>query len=1022
MGGTWLWGACQVEPVQSEETSNENVAHNISVRVKDAYGETVTSDQTTVVELVFVEPSVCSMQQGSERLLVVDGVANFPGDFGLVLRGNPGLQCQVKFKSDLGGAPHSEGLVSNITVVPLRYCRSGEELNGEVPWQYCTACSPGLLSLDNSSSCLSCAKTLDCPHDASECAVECPGRDQYVVCQGAYVAPQAQHCGSDTACFLARVRSCQDPRACTTNGGASSCGIGEAGNAGRAGQGAQDAASLQVCNEAYAGNKSAMCGGTLRVVCADGHFATTYPGFPVGCERCGSRKDALLYISVGAVAYSLMITMIGILVLMSWRSFSKDSQKTNLRDSVYTSSVHLRDTKNAVTLVVGYFQVVGQMLTIYDEDILPHDLPLVTFFKAANILNLDFTYMSTWECFSYHFLPHDNFRDRRHYSFIRSFLHSLTLPWGVCVLFLGLYYICCLRRQQKERAERLRSEKFMSREKLLEAKRAAKAAGLEWRSNMKTTCMAAALFIMMFVHPAVSTQMFQIFNCIPLYFDSPSLEVQHWLRQDSSQECFTYVWNAAAALAVLNIICFVLGFPLVVFCFMYYLRLFHQARLPRKEAEKCIDLVKQGCWIPSRAEDAAALRVHKTFFFQLGSDDPSAMFSGVKRFLRRFSQTAISVRYLISPVSEDSVPRSSLSISGTEAARQASRHWRKKAAASRLNVVDLFMLTSTFAPMSEDDEDEATPTEPGRSAGSADGLIRKRMRLKDGRVIDDVHCRRRVELGRYGQINSVPITRLDAIANRKVLGQFYDEFYDRVYFWQCYEILRRMLQTGMVVVVNMLLGDYMALTYGLTISAFSIVLHQRYCPYKHVALDDLQMTILVNQFGIQMMLLMMVLEPESKQLIGLVGLVMQVITLSVSMTLFFPAFRPLFKDLYNILDRRSQIRQEFMETEETVVRRRERIRRIQGGPRTSEDLLSNHENTSGVTLTAFDNPTYTMHEPEVVSAEKNEVELLLVEAAAATAQPRAEAAEPSQESARLNAACIAYTQEEWGEIAYAEDS
>ncbi|KAK3279941.1 hypothetical protein CYMTET_12200 [Cymbomonas tetramitiformis] len=94
MGGTWLWGACQVEPVQSEETSNENVAHNISVRVKDAYGETVTSDQTTVVELVFVEPSVCSMQQGSERLLVVDGVANFPGDFGLVLRGNPGLQCQ----------------------------------------------------------------------------------------------------------------------------------------------------------------------------------------------------------------------------------------------------------------------------------------------------------------------------------------------------------------------------------------------------------------------------------------------------------------------------------------------------------------------------------------------------------------------------------------------------------------------------------------------------------------------------------------------------------------------------------------------------------------------------------------------------------------------------------------------------------------------------------------------------------------------------------------------------------------
>eukprot|EP00854_Cymbomonas_tetramitiformis_P010028 gene10028-11870_t len=234
----------EVDPLQSEETGHAKIVHTIAVRIVDANREVVTVDQSSFVELRFANPSACSLQEGSVRLQVVNGVASFPGDTELMLKGNPGTRCEVFFESDLGGLYPSK-VASNITVIPLRYCRVGEELAGTDPWQRCLRCPEGYLSLSNSTPCIPCAQEMHCADDDTQCPLHCPGGDEFVVCQGAYVAPQAAHCAADTACVLQRAYLCEFGRACTTNGGAELCTAEEVANSGRVGRSARSVASLQ---------------------------------------------------------------------------------------------------------------------------------------------------------------------------------------------------------------------------------------------------------------------------------------------------------------------------------------------------------------------------------------------------------------------------------------------------------------------------------------------------------------------------------------------------------------------------------------------------------------------------------------------------------------------------------------------------------------------------------------------------------------------------------------------------------
>eukprot|EP00854_Cymbomonas_tetramitiformis_P018821 gene18821-22488_t len=263
-----VFGIFGVDAVQAQESSLQLVQHAITVRIADAFNATVTVDNTSVVELNLDTPA-CGLE-GKNRVTVVAGIATFLGEAtGIAFKGSPGISCQVFFTSDFTGINATE-VTSNPTLVPLRYCTAGEQLLRSSAWTYCSACPEGSISLGNESQCTECAKYLDCELEEGECPITCPGGAAFVVCQGGYVAPEAQYCADDNECLLDRASTCPKEQACTTSEDAETCSRDDKNNAGRIGQGAATVGSLELCDRvAYAGPGSVMCGGKLPVSCSE---------------------------------------------------------------------------------------------------------------------------------------------------------------------------------------------------------------------------------------------------------------------------------------------------------------------------------------------------------------------------------------------------------------------------------------------------------------------------------------------------------------------------------------------------------------------------------------------------------------------------------------------------------------------------------------------------------------------------------------------------------------------------------
>ncbi|KAK3241864.1 hypothetical protein CYMTET_48410 [Cymbomonas tetramitiformis] len=84
--------------------------------------------------------------------------------------------------------------------------------------------------------------------------------------------------------------------------------------------------------------------------------------------------------------------------------------------------------------------------------------------------------------------------------------------------------------------------------------------------------VALASFLLVFLHPTVSTCMLQVFNCDHLHFDSSGRE--YFLRLDRSHECFTSEWWLYAMVSLLVIVVYTFGLPcgFCALCFHLYKR------------------------------------------------------------------------------------------------------------------------------------------------------------------------------------------------------------------------------------------------------------------------------------------------------------------------------------------------------------------------------------------------------------------------------------------------------------------
>ncbi|KAK3261631.1 hypothetical protein CYMTET_29467 [Cymbomonas tetramitiformis] len=164
------------------------------------------------------------------------------------------------------------------------------------------------------------------------------------------------------------------------------------------------------------------------------------------------------------------------------------------------------------------------------------------------------------------------------------------------------------------------------------------------------------------------------------------------------------------------------------------------------------------------------------------------------------------------------------------------------------------------------------------------------IRVKNSSPFRVVRCMRK-DVTDGGAIVVVPMTRLDASLTTKMLGQFFTPYENDFYYWQCYEIARRLVITGVVVAVDMF-DDVTAVIFAsvMCVLAISFQLHCK--PFKSDALDHLMLGILFNQYAVQMGIVAMYITNKQTEVIGGSLLALQAVILSCAISQIVPAFRP----------------------------------------------------------------------------------------------------------------------------------
>eukprot|EP00854_Cymbomonas_tetramitiformis_P013926 gene13926-16463_t len=122
--------------------------------------------------------------------------------------------------------------------------------------------------------------------------------------------------------------------------------------------------------------------------------------------------------------------------------------------------------------------------------------------------------------------------------------------------------------------------------------------------------------------------------------------------------------------------------------------------------------------------------------------------------------------------------------------------------------------------------------------------------VDDGSYLDIdayVHC-----LQYAGRKHLRLVTLLDQPSFSKAFRQMHMPYMHTLYFWHCYEICRRVAQTSLVVLIELLLNTAVSHVYAVTFAFCAVCCHLHYLPFKDRKLQSLQTCILCNQFLVQL--------------------------------------------------------------------------------------------------------------------------------------------------------------------------
>lgn len=338
-----------------------------------------------------------------------------------------------------------------------------------------------------------------------------------------------------------------------------------------------------------------------------------------------------------------------------------------------------------------------------------------------------------------------------------------------------------------------------------------------------------------------------LFKCDPVEYKDKNVndDAELWLTLDISTRCFeTASYQIAALFSALTLIWYTFGFPCFLLTMMRRQRHFVKARVRAVDFFQHPDMVHLGLWEPADHNGRLLFR--------------------------------------------DITTTESLGLKSQELA----------AATTFTNeTIDILISLSSFVEQSGDNTEESESVDQNTEAISVKNGKTVRIELvkkKDAaREVIEVSFFQKEDVGDGGETNLVNVTKMDVFNNNKTFGQFCDTLEDPFFFWNIWEIVRRLLQTCVVVVVILVTESLSAgLIFALLIAWFAGMLHLRFSPFKSDAMDRLQLTILVNQFVVQLTLAYFQMEDGNTQAIGIFILVLQAGVMTYGAHYIVPAFRP----------------------------------------------------------------------------------------------------------------------------------
>ncbi|KAK3278633.1 hypothetical protein CYMTET_13443 [Cymbomonas tetramitiformis] len=833
-----------------------------------ATGEQLAVSKKTIIEYEWPEGSTFAELQAQG---VPGSVAN--------------LTLSAQSVSDWGAAT---------VAVAVRACTPGETFL-EAALQ-CEECPPGSIRFDNGT-----APCVVCEEVQSE-GITCLGGNRYEIWAGYWLAPNAQYCAADAECLLTKVYACETEKACE----GADASDDEDPTPERIGAGVEAAAGLQdvLCNQQLY-EYGVLCGGGVLASCGDGYYRSS----GLNCVTCPSKSVTTTTIVLLSICCVLLLILIlaFCFVYRILKAYLKGIDLTVVKEELEELGSALGRSRSIMQVLLGYLQVTGQLPSLYGKLVPPM---LTQLMQKMHVINLDASRLINLTCLMHHFSP----RQKTGLAeFWMTFWNAVASPWALLLLswmcYFGIFHVYVHKIGEVKSPERL--EKF--------------------RETLRMTCLGVALFGLMFVHPNVAVIMFELFNCEPYHFTATTVEGSgpYWVSQDLAIMCYTRSWYLGMVFACATVILFVFGFPFGTWWVMFKMRKWRRFRfrLDQLSPERLARLLDDGTFYCASIQPGSLLQQHlhhqtarkrgrKIWEFRKGKEEPEEpeeeeeedpgvlqhsdelhgfnhehMFLKVERvkLLPPSLEAGEDEPWQPGPLSVSSSMGITPGPSGPRLIPRLSRQMTKITREGNLSTVEL---STRLAPLT--------------------------IELSDGAQID-VEVWEKQDFGDDGAEEYVPVTKLDGKAVNSLLGQFTDDFEGRYYYWQCYEMVRRFTQTGVVLLVRMAYGELYSSAFALFVSVIALTLHTRCRPYIDDNIDSLTFLFLFNQFFIQFIFVCLFLDESEFELLGLMLMLMQLICMLYSAYLLMPTIRAIYHPMRKFIRGKPALLAYLMKKESTKI-------------------------------------------------------------------------------------------------------